>query len=83
MDNLTLTEYLDDKKRIKQLEKQVRKLQNENAALRALTGRVRRKSRKNKVLDAYKPGITGAELAKIAGCTVRYANQVKRFIEAG
>lgn len=72
-----LTNYLALKAEIERLKKQVRKLQCENSTLRGLTGRKKRRVRKNAVLAAYKPGMTGAELAKIAGCSVRYANYVK------
>ena len=76
-----LTNYMALKAEIEQLKKQVRKLQCENSTLRALTGRKKRKARKNAIIKHYKEGITGAQLAELAGCSLRYANFVKRMIE--
>lgn len=74
--DMDLTNYLNLQSEIRQLKRQVRNLQNENCRLRALTGVKKRNSKKAECLKHYRPGITGGQLAKLAGCTVRYANQV-------
>lgn len=60
--------------------KQRRKLQNENSRLRAITGACVRSSKKNSCIEQYKDGMTGSQLAAVAKCGVRYANQIIKII---
>lgn len=74
--DMDLTSYLSLQSEIRQLKRQVRNLQNENSRLRALTGVKKRNSKKAECVKHYRPGMTGGQLAKLAGCSVRYANRL-------
>ena len=62
--------------------KKYRNLQIKTRNLALATGIQINECKKSRIIEKYKKGMTGTELAKLAGCSVRYANFIKQqFLE--
>jgi len=70
------------KKQLETEKKKYRNLRYQNKKLRLACGLKVRVYKKSSCLQHYKPGMTGAQLAKAAGCSIRHALDIKkRFLE--
>lgn len=74
--NIDLTAYLALNREIDRLKRQVDNQQKLISKLRKKLGLRKPVTVAEKCCKHYKPGITGVELARLAGCSKRYANSV-------